>query len=92
MIEFQDFLPQIVKQGRLFGRDDEYQSFSDLLFEANQWIAETQITVLNIETVILRDKDPEKARFMADEPYCYQFVRVWYEAEDDESSVSESED
>lgn len=80
MIKFQDFFPQTVKQGGLFG-EDEYQSFNNLLSQANQWIAETQTKVLNIETVVLRDKDPNKARFLAEEPYCYQFIRVWYESE-----------
>ena len=81
MIKFRDFFPQAVKQGGLFGNDN-YQNVNDLLSQANQWIAETQIKVLNVETVVLRDQDPNNARFVAEAPYCYQFIRVWYESAD----------
>ena len=81
MVKFRDFLPQLVKQGALLS-EDEYQSFNDLLSQANQWISTTQIKVLNIETVLLRDRDSNTARFLAEEPYCYQVLRVWYESED----------
>ena len=81
MIEFQDFFPQVIKQGGLFG-EDEYQNFNNLLSQANQWITEKQIKVINIETVVLREQDSNNARFVAEEPYCYQFIRVWYESQD----------
>ena len=80
MIQFQDFFPKLIKTGG-FRSNDEYQDFNFLLAHANSWIAETGVEVLNIETVVSREKDTNKACFLAEEPYCYQYIRVWYNAD-----------
>lgn len=78
---FQDFFPKLIKVGG-FRSNDEYQDFNFLLASANAWIAETGVDVFNVETVVSRERETDKACFRAEEPYCYQFIRVWYNAED----------
>ena len=81
MICFKDFFPQAIEQKGFFS-DDKYENFSSLLTQVNQWLSENQVKLINIETVVLRDIDDEKTRFLAEEPFFYQFIRVWYEVPD----------
>ncbi len=87
MIDFQDFFPQIIEDKGFFA-DAKYESFSLLVNKVNQWISETEAKVINIETVVLRDKDSERTRFLAEEPFIYQFIRVWYEGTDEQKDES----
>ena len=91
MIHYQDFFPELVKEGGILA-NDEYQSFNFLLARANAWILDEGINVINIETVVLRDRDSSKACFVAEEPFCYQFIRVWYVAEEQASEVEAATD
>ena len=77
MLHFKDFLPTKVKEGNFFG-NDEYETFEDLLANANKWISETETDVINVETIVLRDQNTNETCFAAEGPYCYQFIRVWY--------------
>ncbi len=90
MIYFQDFLPQITTKGK-FLTDEKYQSFSSLVDEANEWISDTGVTVLNMETILLPERDSNKSRCLTGETYSYQFIRVWYEVEDEEEVEVEDE-
>lgn len=81
MIHHQDFFPELVKEGGILA-NDEYQSFNYLLARANAWILDEGVNVVNVETVVLRDRDTSKACFVAEEPFCYQFIRIWYVAEE----------
>ena len=85
MICFKDFFPQsIAKKG--FFSEDKYEKFSSLLVNLNQWLSQNTVQIINIETVVLRDIDDEKTRFLAEEPFFYQFIRVWYEVSDNPDS------
>ena len=82
MICFKDFFPRTIEQKGFFA-EDKYENFSSLLSQVNQWLSETNVKIINIETVVLRDIDDEKTRFLAEEPFFYQFIRVWYEVKDE---------
>ncbi len=84
MIIFKDFFPEMIQEKGFFDKD-KYESFSNLLVKVNQWIEEEKVKPINIETVVLRDSDGEKTRFLAEEPFFYQFIRVWYEEVKDEA-------
>ena len=83
MICFKDFFPRTIEQKGFFA-EDKYENFSSLLSQVNQWLSETNVKIINIETVVLRDIDDEKTRFLAEEPFFYQFIRVWYEVKDED--------
>ena len=93
MIQFKDFAPRITDRGP-FGGPSEYESFSEVVSAANQWIENTTIQVINVETVVL----PDRIEGTGDDVYgvttsnafhpvmisqglainCFQCVRVWY--------------
>jgi hypothetical protein len=93
MIQCKDFAPRITERGP-FGGASDYESFSKVLSEVNQWIASTTIQVINVETVVL----PDSLKSTSDGVYgvtvsngvypvvisqgvtikCFQCVRVWY--------------
>ena len=87
MIYFKDFFPQSIEQKGFFS-EDKYEKFSSLLSHVNQWLSENKVKLINIETVVLRDIDDEKTRFLAEEPFFYQFMRVWYEVPDADCSTN----
>jgi hypothetical protein len=93
MIKYKDFAPRITERGP-FGGPAEYESFSEVVSEVNQWIESTTIQVINVETVVL----PDRIEGTSDGDYgltvsnsfhpvmisqgvtinCFQCVRVWY--------------
>ena len=93
MIQCKDFAPRITERGP-FGGASEYESFSEVVSAANQWIENTTIQVINVETVVL----PDRIEGPNDDVYgvtvsigfypvmitqgitinCFQCVRVWY--------------
>jgi hypothetical protein len=93
MIKYKDFAPRITERGP-FGGPAEYESFSEVVSEVNQWIASTTIQVIDVETVVL----PDRIEGTSDDVYgvttsnafypvtigqgltikCFQCVRVWY--------------
>ena len=89
MIYFQDFFPQTIEDKGFFA-EDKYENFSSLLSRVNQWLSDTNPKIINIETVVLREIDDEKTRFLAEEPFFYQFIRVWYEDEERKEQEKES--
>nr|WP_315889721.1 hypothetical protein [Kovacikia minuta] len=54
MIQCKDFAPRITEQVP-FGGPSDYESFSGVVNAVNQWIANTTIQVINVETVVLPD-------------------------------------
>jgi len=90
VINFKDFFPQMIQKER-FPADDRYETFSNLLVKVNQWLLEEEVQLINIETVVLRDSDGERTRFLAEEPFFYQFIRVWYEVKDEATSETEAQ-
>jgi hypothetical protein len=93
MIQRKDFAPRITERGP-FGGGSEYDSFSEVVSTANQWIESTTIQVINGEAVVL----PDRIEGTSDGVYgvtisngvypvmisqgvtvnCFQCVRVWY--------------
>ncbi|MBE8970712.1 hypothetical protein IQ277_32240 [Nostocales cyanobacterium LEGE 12452] len=93
MIQCKDFAPRITERGP-FGGASDYESFSEVVSEVNQWIENTTIQVINVETVVL----PDSLKSTSDGVYgvtvsngvypvmisqgvtanCFQCVRVWY--------------
>jgi hypothetical protein len=55
MIKYKDFAPRITERGP-FGGPAEYESFSEVVSEVNQWIENTMTQVINVETVVLPDR------------------------------------
>jgi len=82
MIRYRDFLPQIEKRS-VFGYISSSGSLEETVAEANEWIERQQVTVLNIETVILPDPRANSRKltshFSSWEGIQFlQSVRVWY--------------
>jgi hypothetical protein len=93
MIKCKDFAPRITDRGP-FGGASEYESFSEVVNAANQWIESSKIQTINVETVVL----PDRIEGTSDGVYgltvsngfypvmvsqgltinCFQCVRVWY--------------
>jgi hypothetical protein len=93
MIQYKDFAPRITERGP-FGGASDYESFSEVVSAANEWIESTTIEVINVETVVL----PDRIEGTSDGDYgltvsksfhpvmisqgltinCFQCVRVWY--------------
>jgi hypothetical protein len=87
MVRHQDFVPRMVTPPALFS-PATFEPFEEALGEANLWISENQIQVINVETVVLPNiwnrweegtKDP--ALGTGESPvHWHQFIRVWYRA------------
>ena len=93
MIKCQYFAPRITKRGP-FGRPAKYESFSDVISVVNQWIENSTIQVMNIETFVLPNSSESTSDSVYGVPvsngvypvliskgmtiHCFQCVRVWY--------------
>lgn len=55
MIQYKDFAPRITER-ECIGGPSGYESFSEVVSAANQWIESTTIQVINVETVVLPDR------------------------------------
>ncbi|MBN2313147.1 MAG: hypothetical protein JXM79_04415 [Sedimentisphaerales bacterium] len=82
MFHFKDFAPQI-KNKSIFKVD--FQTFEEALAEANTWITQNQIDVVNIETVVLpemwREDGTTDTNLTTSGDMMnswYQFIRIWY--------------
>ena len=94
MIAYEDFVPQrLRKQG--FIKPPLYETFQHAVTAAGAWVREQEVTVINIETVVLPglwNKDaPQTGSASFNRIYStgqtayteqFQFVRVWYYAND----------
>ncbi len=86
MIAFKDFVPKMITEPRLF-KAGVYESFDDALNAANDWIDESAITVINVETVVLpniwsrfEEGPTDVALGTSGEmpSHWHQFIRCWY--------------
>ncbi len=94
MIAYKDFVPQrLRKQG--FIKPPLYETFQQAVSAAGAWVREQEVTVINIETVVLpglwsKDAPQSDAPTLttlystgqAAYTGLFQFVRVWYHAND----------
>lgn len=87
MIRYKDFTPRQTAKGGIF-KAPTYEELSQTLATANAWIAEKQIKVINIETVVLPNmhnmgeegsEDVQLHTSGEMGTYWYQFIRVWYQ-------------
>ncbi len=87
MIRYRDFAPQVIKRGLLHG--DDYESIDSAVVAANAWLAESNVDVVSVETVVLpniwgdssdgtADGRVETEEAMTSINEWYQFVRVWF--------------
>lgn len=87
MIQFRDFVPEMLSAPRLF-KAGEYESMDAALAAANSWIKEYGIKIVNVETVVLpniwsryEEGTTDVALGTSGEmpSHWHQFVRVWYQ-------------
>jgi hypothetical protein len=87
MIRFQDFLPRATGSGGFLGLGTSYETIEQTLAAANAWIAKYNLTVLNVETLVLPNIDQEKTGTVSARLWSsgdmrtdwYQAIRVWYD-------------
>jgi hypothetical protein len=84
-IAYKDFFPAVLKSGFF---STEHEALPATVARANDWIAESGVGLINVETVILPNvKGVEDASQVGIRTsgevgsYWYQIVRVWYEVE-----------
>ena len=86
MIKCKDFVPEIIKKGGFFtiAKAQESQACLD---QANEWISNHQIEVINIETVVLPNIHDELEEGSMDtnldtlsdtSSSWNQFIRIWF--------------
>jgi hypothetical protein len=91
MLAFKDFVPKQLKAPH-FGLSAEaqqgsYESLEVALAAANAWVREENVTLVNVETVVLPNLWANWEQGSADPvlgvgtttPLWHQFIRVWYE-------------
>jgi hypothetical protein len=87
MLRYQDFVPKMTKPAA-FLSPAEHESFDAALAEANRWIKENEIRVVNVETVVLPNiwsryedgsRDTSLGTSGESPSFWHQFIRVWYE-------------
>jgi hypothetical protein len=85
MLAYKDFYPKIEEKGGYF-TPDKWQSLEAAMADANAWLTESKVSVLNVETVVLPnmwsdyEEGPQDAHLTAlgTRVNWYQFIRVWY--------------
>jgi hypothetical protein len=81
ILQYKDFSPSAVEH-KVFST--EYESFSEVVALANEWIRDSGVTVLNVETVVLPNLQEAKntAQVMKTTGqsgcYLFQVLRVWH--------------
>ena len=89
MIQFKDFVPQMIAAPKLF-QAGEYESFEAALKAANLWIKERRVQVMHVETVVLPNiwsryeegsTDPSLGTSGEMPSRWHQFIRVWYQTD-----------
>ena len=86
-LEYQDFSPSAVEHKVL---STEYESFSEVVAHANDWIRDSGVTVLNVETILLPNLQNLKDTLQViqsvsgsvmNSSYLFQVLRVWYDSD-----------
>ncbi|MDP6443220.1 MAG: hypothetical protein QGG36_28535 [Pirellulaceae bacterium] len=88
---FRDFVPQMTQDPGIL-RMAEYEDFEEAVVEANQWVRQNRIHVLQIETVVLPNiwspyeegtTDSSLGTRGGAPSHWHQFVRVWFETDEE---------
>lgn len=86
MLHYKDFVPKEISASG-FLRAGEYESFDDAVAAANEWLAESRVKLIKIETVVLPNihsrweegSSDASIRTSGDLPsQWHQFLRCWY--------------
>ena len=89
MLYFRDFVPKMLAAPKLF-KAGEYESIEAAMVAANEWIRESGIRVVNVETVVLPNiwsrfeegtSDVALATSGEMPSHWHQFIRVWYQTD-----------
>lgn len=82
-LNYQDFFPTVLKSGFF---SNEHEALPATVARASDWVAQSRVRVINIETVLLpnitdvADASQTGIRTSGEmSSYWYQIVRVWYE-------------
>jgi len=87
VIAFEDFEPRVVEAGGFLSAPT-YETVREALADANAWIEERGIRVINVETVVLpnvhapHEEGTEDPSLRVSGDFAarwHQFIRVWYE-------------
>ncbi|MFN9374086.1 MAG: hypothetical protein ACK6D3_19555 [Planctomycetaceae bacterium] len=83
MLRYRDFKPSVKKTSSFLGLIEQSDSLDEVVAAANAWIDKQQVTVVNIETVVLpwmgaNSRDAGSTFGTAEGMQCLQTVRVWY--------------
>ena len=88
MIQFKDFVPKQVSKGGFLSQA-QYESIGRAVLEADNWVRDASIEVINIETVVLpnmhspREEGSTDSSLHQDSEWptsWHQFIRIWYQA------------
>lgn len=86
-IKYKDFLPAATERGGLFGGVD-FSGFDTCVVAMNQWVAEQEVEIMRLESVILPNIHNVEEEGTTDtelhasaHTIWYQFLRVWYYAD-----------
>lgn len=86
MIQFKDFIPQIVSDPGLF-KLAEYETFETAVEAANHWLESHPVKLVQLETVVLPNIwskfeegtiDGSLGTTNSGPSHWHQFLRVWY--------------
>ncbi len=86
MLNYKDFVPREISASG-FLRPGEYESFDHAVAAANEWLAESKVRLLKMETVVLPNihsrweegSTDAAIRTSGDSPsQWHQFLRCWY--------------
>ena len=87
MIHYRDFVPAMIEPPGFF-KPSEHESLDSAVAEANRWIVETKVRVINVETVVLPNifsrfeegtKDGALGTSGEQPSHWHQVIRVWYQ-------------
>lgn len=86
MLCYRDFAPRMLAEPGLFSAG-EYETFDDAVHAANQWLADENVRLISIETVVLPNifsrweegtKDGSLGTSGDSPSRWHQFLRCWY--------------
>lgn len=85
-LKFRDFVPRQLRAPGVFS-GGEYESLDEALAAANKWLAESNVKLVSIETVVLPNiwsryeqgtADASLGISGEDPSHWHQFIRCWY--------------
>ena len=87
-LQFKDFVPRIIDHAGLF-KHATYESFEDAVAAANEWLNESGVRLIQLETVVLpniwnkwEEGSTDASLGTGDSPsHWHQFLRCWYSDE-----------